>query len=70
MIWETKEDTESSKRKLKIEKIGTDSLLIEHEEEIQVNFNKSKDLLISRILNNNNNNNSNNNNNNNNYNNY
>ena len=32
MIWETEEDIEAFRRKLKIEKDGNDSLSIEHKE--------------------------------------
>ena len=43
---------EATRRKLKIEKDGNDSLSVEHKEEIHI-FQKSMDLLTSRILNNN-----------------
>ena len=44
-------------RKLKIEKDGNYSLLIEPKEKIKLIFYKSMDLLMSSIINNNNNNN-------------
>ena len=45
-FWELKEESENRK------KDGNESLLIEHNEEIQVIFLKSLDLPISSILNN------------------
>ena len=50
MISETEEDIGILRSKLKIQKDGNDSLLIEHKEEIQVIFRKSMGLLISSIL--------------------